>query len=99
MPRLIRFYIRNCLIGFLWAAVFVALLLFYDVAGLWHLISTSDVGVMAGFLLFFFNGIVFAGAQCGVAILLMSEPEDSPPRGRRRRIPAPQLQSVPVTIR
>ena len=95
MPQIARFYIRNCLIGFAWAAVFVALLLWFDVAHLWSLISASDIGVLATLLLVFFNGIVFAGAQCGVAIMLMTERDDDPSGGHG----AAQPSVVPVTIR
>jgi len=95
MPQIIRFYITNCLIGFAWAAVFVALLLWFNVANLWALITNSDIGVLATALLFFFNGIVFAGAQCGVAIMLMTESDDGPSGGHG----AAQPSLVPVTIR
>lgn len=98
MPRIARFYIRNCLIGFGWAGVFVALLLWFDIAGLWSLISGSDVGVMAGFLLFFFNGIVFAGAQCSVAIMLMATGADDGPSGGHGSVEFAALP-VPVTRR
>lgn len=94
----VRFYIRNCLIGFFWAAVFVGTLLWWDVAGLWGLVRGSDVGLMAGLMLFFFNGIVFAGAQCSVAILLMTEPDD-PPSGGGHGAAQPVSSPVPVTIR
>ena len=39
MPELIKLYIRNVAIGFCLAAVFVAMLLWFDVQGLWHLVS------------------------------------------------------------
>ena len=96
MPKIIRFYIINCLIGFAWATVFVVALLYFDVARLWSLISESDVGVLATLLLVFFNGIVFAGAQCGVAVMLMTETKDDGPRGGHG---AAQPSVVPVTIR
>ncbi|WP_099827624.1 hypothetical protein [Oceaniglobus indicus] len=97
MPPIFRFYIRNCAIGFFWAAIFVALVLWFNVAGLWHLVSGSDIGWLALFLLFFFNGLVFAGAQCGVAVMLMTEPEDKGPRGGHAQAASPSV--VPVTIR
>lgn len=76
MPELVRFYIRHTLIGFALAAVFVALLFWFDVAGLWRLVSNSDVGLLAAFLLFMFNGIVFSGAQFGIAIMRLAEDKD-----------------------
>jgi len=94
MPSLIRLYIRHTLIGFGVAAVFVALLFWFNVANLWHLVTHSDVGLLATFLLFMFNGIVFSGVQFGIAIMRMAEPEedDSTPRGGVREhatIPVP----------
>ncbi|NCO21566.1 MAG: hypothetical protein GW905_06085 [Rhodobacterales bacterium] len=98
MSEIIRFYIRNCLIGFAVAALFVALLLWFDVAHLWTLISHSDIGILATALLVFFNGIVFAGAQCGVAIMLMTESEDGSGGGTGvAQMSQPSV--VPVTIR
>ena len=76
MPQLVRFYIRHTLIGFAMSAVFVGLLFWFDVAGLWRLVSNSDVGLMAAFLLFMFNGIVFAGAQFGIAIMQLAKDDD-----------------------
>lgn len=76
MPPVFQFYLRHTIIGFLLAAVFVAWLLWLNIGNLWHLISTSDVGLLALFLLWFFNGIVFSGAQTGIAIMLMAEEDD-----------------------
>jgi len=87
MPRLIQLYIRHTLIGFGIAAVFVGLLFWFNVANLWHLVTHSDVGLLAAFLLVMFNGIVFSGVQFGIAIMRMAEPEekDEPPQGGSRQ--------------
>jgi hypothetical protein len=69
LPRLVRLYIRHAAIGFGLSAAFVALLLFYDVAGLGGLIAGSDMGWLAILMLWVFNGIVFAGVQFGIAIM------------------------------
>lgn len=96
MPKLVRFYITHCIIGFALGAAFVAALLWLNVANLWHLISTSDVGLMAVVVFWVLNGIVFAGAQTTVALLLMSESDDAgdTPRGN-----APVTSQVPVPVR
>jgi len=60
MPQLIRVYIQQCLIGFGISAIFVGALLAFDVRGLWTLVSNSSDGILAVFLLFMMNGIVFA---------------------------------------
>ena len=87
MPDLIRLYIRHALIGFGISAVFVSGLLYLNVANLWHLVSTSNLGWVAVLMLFMFNGIVFAGAQFGIQIMRMAE-DDKPAGGSKRRIGA-----------
>ncbi|WP_172297083.1 hypothetical protein [Pseudoruegeria sp. HB172150] len=94
MPQLVRFYIRHTLIGFAVAAAFVAALLWFNVANLWHLVSTSDVGVLAVFLLFMFHGIVFSGVQFGISIMRLAE--DDADRGSRGPQHAEALVPIPV---
>jgi hypothetical protein len=86
MPDIFRFYLRHCLIGFALAGVFVALILWANVGNLRHLILGASGGMLPLFLLWFFNGIVFAGVQFGCAVMLMAEPSD-PPSGPKE--PAP----------
>ncbi len=82
MPIIFRFYLKHCLIGFIVAALFVGGLMYFNVGNLWHLISTSDIGLMAIVVFWILNGIVFAGVQTGVAIMLMTETdEDDGPKG------------------
>lgn len=71
-----RLYLRHCAVGFGLSAVFVALLLYYDIAGLGHLIAGSDVGPMALFLLWFFNGTVFGSVQFAIVVMSQAEPDD-----------------------
>ena len=73
-PDLMRLYLRHCAIGFVLSAVFVALILWRDVAGLGSLIAGSDIGYLAVFLLWFFHGTVFGSVQ--FAIIVMSQAED-----------------------
>ena len=44
MPKLIRLYITQVAIGFGIAAAFVALLLWFNVANLWHLVTHTEQG-------------------------------------------------------
>ncbi|MDF1727959.1 MAG: hypothetical protein P1U53_09425 [Sulfitobacter sp.] len=82
MSPIARFYITHCLLGFLAAGIFTASLLYLNVANLWHLISTSDIGLMALVVFWILNGIVFAGVQTGIAVMMMAEDEDDGgPRG------------------
>jgi len=82
MPKLIKLYLRNIFFGFGLSAIFVGLLMYFNVANLWHLASSSSMGWVAGVMLFMFNGIVFAGVQFGIAIMRMDD-EDEPKGGKR----------------
>ncbi len=97
MPKLIKLYIKNVLIGFAIAAGFVAMLLWFDVMHLWHLVSTSDAGVLAVVVLWFAHGIVFAGVQFAWAVMAMAEREDSGPRGNTP-VRAQEFRTVPVPV-
>lgn len=94
MPRLVKLYIRQVLIGFGLSAAFVTALLWQDVAGLRHLIAGSPDGALALFLLFMFNGIVFAGVQFAITIMRMGESADDDDRGRR----APEAVALPAPV-
>jgi len=96
MPKLIKLYIRHVAIGFAIAAAFVAMLLWFNVMNLWHLISTSDVGLMAVVVLWFAHGIVFAGVQFGLAVMALAEPGDGGSGGKRQRV---ALKPAPVPVR
>ena len=77
MPELVRLYIRQSLIGFAIAAVFVGGLLWLNIANLQHLIFNTSGGWLALFLLFFFNGLLFASVQFAIRVMGMAEqPED-----------------------
>lgn len=88
MPKLIRLYIKNVAIGFGIAGVFVAALLWFDIANLWHLISTSDKGWIALVVLWISNGVIFAGVQFGIAVMGMKDDDDDdgPSGGLRQRV-------------
>ncbi|MFZ7093114.1 hypothetical protein [Primorskyibacter sp. 2E233] len=92
MPQLIRLYIRQVIAGFGLSAIFVALLLKFDVANLWHLVTHSDGGMVAVLMLWVFNGIVFAGVQFGISIMRMADHDDT--SGGKR-----QSQVTPVKAR
>lgn len=95
MPKLVRLYIKNVLIGFVIAAIFVAMLIGFDVGGLRHLLTSSSAGYMAIAMLWFANGIVFAGVQFAIAVMALRE-RDSGPRGGTR---APVTRRIPAPVR
>lgn len=99
-PDLIKLYIKSCAIGFVLSAVFVGLLLGFDVLGLGGLVMRSDVGIVAVLVLWVLNGIVFGSVQFGIAIMGMADDDDDDrddgPRGGRR---ASVFLAEPVPIR
>ncbi|NRB20444.1 MAG: hypothetical protein HRU33_23665 [Rhodobacteraceae bacterium] len=95
MPKLIQLYIRNVIIGFVIAAAFVAMLLWFNIMGLWHLVSSSETGLLAVFLLWFMTGIVFAAVQFGWAVMALSDTD----RGPRGGTPvAHEFLAIPVPV-
>jgi len=96
MPALVSLYIRNIIIGFLLAIVFVGSLLGLDVAHLRHLIGTSPMGWVAVTMLVVFNAIVFSGVQFAIAVMRMADPADDAPKGPRAPV-TPVRALVPVT--
>lgn len=93
MPKLIRLYVQSIAIGFALSVVFLAMMLWQDVAGLRHLILGSDMGWLAAIMVIVFNGIVFSGAQFSIVIMGMAEKDEGPKGGRRVRVTD---QPVPV---
>ena len=98
-PDLIKLYIKSCLIGFVLAAVFVGLVLWFDVAGLGHLIAGSDIGIMAVIVFWILNGIVFAGVQFAIAVMTMAEGDDDDDETRGgRMMPVYLAEPIPVRV-
>ncbi len=95
MPKLIRLYIVSVLIGFGVSALFTAFLIGFDVVGLRRLVAGEE-GMLAVFLLWFFNGIVFAGVQFGFAIMRMAEKPDGPRGGNRAPVTRPRPTLEPA---
>ncbi|MEJ1991842.1 MAG: hypothetical protein P8X50_09055 [Maritimibacter sp.] len=94
MPKLVRLYITQIMVGFGLSAIFVSALLYTNVANLWQLISTSDVGWIAVIMLFMFNGLVFSGVQFAIVIMQMEGRDDGPKGGRK----IPVATNIPARI-
>ena len=103
MPQIVKTYIQQVLIGFSVSAVFTAILLWQNVANLWHLVTHDPIGPLAVFLLWIFLGIVFAGVQFGIRIMSLSDDDDSgPTRGlpvRAALVPQPVKIATPKRAR
>ncbi|GGE47045.1 hypothetical protein [Actibacterium pelagium] len=96
MPKLIRLYIQQVLIGFGLSALFLGMLLLLDIGGLQGLVLGSSAGYLAGVMLFMGNGIIFAGAQFAFKILMMAERRGGPKGGKR--IPLRSYATAPVSV-
>lgn len=97
MPELVRLYIRSVAVGFGVSAVFTGALVWWDVAGIGHLILGSDIGWLAAALMVVFNGIVFSAVQFAVRIMGMAEEDEGPKGGHGAREPV--LVTVPVPLK
>lgn len=76
MPKLVKLYIQQVLIGFGISAVFTLMLIYFNIGNLQHLAFGSSDGLMGLFLTFFFNGLVFAGGLFAIRIMCMSRDDD-----------------------
>ncbi|WP_299354145.1 hypothetical protein [uncultured Shimia sp.] len=97
MPNLVRLYILQVLAGFGLSAVFVGLLMWFNVANLWHLVNATQGGMVAVVMLFMFNGIVFAGVQFSITIMRMAQ-NDTPGGGKKDDLPVMPAPMVPVRV-
>ena len=100
LPRLVRLYIFNCLVGFTLAGVFTASILWLNVANIGHLVTHVSGGWLAALVFFMLNGIVFAGVQTGIVIMSMDYPgQSNGPRGRRQlRLRARAQSGAPIRV-
>ncbi|MCU0826452.1 MAG: hypothetical protein MUE52_03390 [Tabrizicola sp.] len=93
MPELVSLYVRSVAIGFGIAGVFTGSLIWWDVAGIGHLILGSDIGLVAAAMLVVFNGIVFSAVQFAFRVMGMAEDADGSQGGLR------QHAAIPVPVR
>lgn len=98
LPDLVKLYLRNIAIGFALSAVFVGVLLWKDVMGLWSLASGTQGGWIAIAMLFVFNGLVFAGVQFAIAIMNMADDDDDDD-DKGHRDPVGLHDPVPVRVK
>ena len=95
LPRVVRLYILNTLIGFALSGCFTGAILYFNTAIIAHLVMNVSGGWLAALVFFVLNGIVFAGVQS--AIVIMSIGTDDPSGARRApRPPLASPQPVPM---
>lgn len=71
LPRIVRLYVLHTIVGFALSAVFTALVLWFDIVGIGHLVAHVDGGWIAAVVFFVLNGIVFASVQTAIVIMTM----------------------------
>lgn len=98
MPQLVRLYIKNCLIGFAIAGLFVGIILGLDVANLRHLVFATSGGWIAALILFVCSGTIFAGVQFGYAVMGLAEDKEPPRGGLRQHASLQQAALIPVRV-
>ena len=75
LPRIVRLYILHSIVGFVLSAVFTALVLWFDIVGIGHLVAHVEGGWIAALVFFVLNGIVFAGVQTAIVIMTLDYDE------------------------
>lgn len=95
LPRIVRLYILNVVIGFMLSGIFTALILWFNIANVGQLVSSVSGGWLAALVFFMLNGIVFAGVQTAIVVMSLGR-SDPPGGGRRQAVPA---EPAPVRLR
>ncbi len=72
MPKLVRLYIVNVAIGFALAFAFVSAIVWLDVGGLRHLVTGTEMGWLAFFMMVVFNGMTGGYIENELSILWSS---------------------------
>lgn len=80
MPELIRFMIRESLLGVAIGIVLTVGLILLNVAGLRDLIQTVDGGIWYALLLMGSNALICAAGQVAIKVFLMSDGPDDEER-------------------
>ena len=98
MPKLVKLYIQQVLIGFGLSAVFTTILIYFNIANLQRLIFGSSEGLLGLFLIFFFNGLLFAGVQFAIRIMRMGYEDDDDDDDDDRGMPIYDTRLIPIRI-
>ena len=98
MPAHIRFILRHAAYGVVIALAFVAMLLIFDVGGLWHLVTHTAEGPIAVLMLVVFCTITFGSAQIGYKIMTLGEEDKDDDQGGKRDAVF-TLDAIPVPVR
>ncbi len=98
MPDHIKLILRHAFYGFLISLAFVAMLLWFNVANLWHLVTHTAEGPIAVLMLVVFCTITFGSVQIGHMIMSMGEEDDDEDGGKRDDLPVLDPLAIPIPV-
>jgi len=85
MPRLMKLYIHQSLVGVGIATIFVAMLLAMNVGNIWYLATNTTEGPFAVLVLWAHFALLFAGVQFAISVMRLASEDDAPTGGTRIR--------------
>ncbi|GAB5448229.1 hypothetical protein [Gymnodinialimonas sp.] len=94
MPDYIKMILRHAAYGGVIALAFVATILWFNVANLWHLVTHTSEGPLALIVMTVLCWITFGSVQIGIRIMMM-ESDDDQEGGKR----APEPLAIPIPVR
>lgn len=96
MPAHIRFILKHAIVGLGISIAFTAMILYFNVGNLWHLVTHTAEGPIAVLMLVVFGTITFGSAQIGYKIMTMGDEDDTPHGGKRQPVMSVVAIAVPV---
>jgi len=94
MPAFIRLILKHAAFGFGISAGFTAMILYFNIGNLWHLVTNTADGPIAVIMLLVFGTITFGSVQIGYVIMTMKDADDDPEGGKRDGVAV--IDAVPV---
>ncbi len=98
LPRLVRFMLRNAAIGIVAGWIFLGMLLWADVGGLYSLMAHSRFGHIALFLLMGGFAVTFGAAGVSSAVLLGHEFEEDNTPDNASKAPVTELEPALLKV-
>lgn len=102
MPDHIKFILRHAFYGFLIACTFTGMVLYFNIANIWHLVTHTTEGPIALAVFVILCTITFGSVQIGMQIMTMGEEDDDADGGKRDDLPVlddmTALKQVPIPI-
>ncbi len=98
MPDHIRLIIKHAFVGLGISVAFTAMILYFNIGNLWHLVTHTAEGPIAVLMLIVFGTVTFGSAQIGYKIMSMGEETDDDDLGGKRDA-LPVLDPVAIPVR